>query len=74
MQHFLVDAADGQYSVFGAQTRSHKDLNQLVKFHETIPVSKNGTKLVQPIGTVGGNQASLENYVDEEDELEDADV
>ena len=34
-KHFLVDAADGQYNVCGAQTRCHKDLNTLVKFHGT---------------------------------------
>lgn len=64
-KHFLVDAADGQYNVCGAQTRCHKDLNTLVKFHETIPVSKNGTKLSKAIGTAGGNEDSLAAYVDE---------
>lgn len=64
-KHFLVDAADGQYSVFGAQTRSHKDLNTLVKFHETIPVSKSGTKLTKALGNVGGNEDSLSGYLDD---------
>jgi SH2 domain-containing protein 4A len=58
-KHFLVDAADGQYSVFGAQTRSHTSLNTMVQFHNTIPVSKNGTKLTKPVGDDGGNTASL---------------
>eukprot|EP00041_Stephanoeca_diplocostata_P009240 m.140430 g.140430 ORF g.140430 m.140430 type:complete len:444 (-) comp17664_c0_seq1:173-1504(-) len=58
-KHFLVDAADGQYSVFGAQTRSHASLNTMVQFHGTIPVSKNGTKLVKPVGKAGGNTESL---------------
>lgn len=58
-KHFLVDAADGQYSVFGAQTRSHTSLATMVQFHASIPVSKNGTKLTQPIGKNGGNTDSL---------------
>lgn len=66
-KHFLVDAADGQYNVCGAQTRCHKDLNTLVKFHETIPVSKNGTKLTKAIGDAAGNEQSLEAFIDEVD-------
>lgn len=66
-KHFLIDAADGQYSVFGAQTRSHRDLNTLVQFHATIPVSKNGTKLVKPLGDPNGNHVSLTKLVDDEE-------
>lgn len=66
-KHFLIDAADGQYSVFGAQTRSHSDLNTLVQFHATIPVSKNGTRLTRPIGRECGNLESLCNLVEEEE-------
>lgn len=62
-KHFLVDAADGQYSVFGAQTRSHVSLASMVEFHNSIPVSKNGTKLVKPIGSEGGNLASLRKLI-----------
>lgn len=67
-QHFLIDAADGQYSVFGAQTRSHTDLNTLVGFHGSIPVSKNGTRLVKPIGNAAGNISSLSGLIEDEEE------
>eukprot|EP00052_Salpingoeca_macrocollata_P005338 m.46898 g.46898 ORF g.46898 m.46898 type:complete len:457 (-) comp14816_c1_seq1:31-1401(-) len=56
-KHFLVDAADGMYSVFGAQAREHKDLNTLVRFHQAIAVSKSGTKLTKPIGDINGNRS-----------------
>jgi SH2 domain-containing protein 4A len=64
-KHFLIDAAEGQYSVFGAQTRSHKDLNSLVQFHEKIPVSKSGVKLTKGIGEADGNELSLSAYLEE---------
>eukprot|EP00042_Codosiga_hollandica_P054099 m.724706 g.724706 ORF g.724706 m.724706 type:complete len:117 (-) comp58838_c0_seq7:232-582(-) len=55
-KHFLVDYTDGQYNVFGgANSRSHSDLATLIKFHESIPVSKTGTKLTKPIGDPRGN-------------------
>jgi len=65
-KHFLIDAADGQYSVFGAQTRSHSDLNSMVQFHGTIPVSKNGTKLTKPVGHPEGNLESLDALIEED--------
>jgi SH2 domain-containing protein 4A len=64
-KHFLVDAAEGKYSVYGAQTRSHKDLNTLVSFHESIPVAKSGTKLTKAMGKAGGNEDSLAAYLEE---------
>lgn len=64
-KHFLIDAAEGQYSVYGAQTRSHKDLNTLVSFHESIPVAKSGTKLAKAMGGADGNEESLAAYLDE---------
>eukprot|EP00039_Didymoeca_costata_P024748 m.11331 g.11331 ORF g.11331 m.11331 type:complete len:438 (-) comp4421_c0_seq1:101-1414(-) len=64
-KHFLIDAGEGQYSVFGAQTRSHKDLNTLVKFHENIPVSKSGTRLTMAVGNPSGNEDSLAAFLEE---------
>eukprot|EP00049_Salpingoeca_infusionum_P027691 m.33778 g.33778 ORF g.33778 m.33778 type:complete len:460 (+) comp9671_c0_seq2:410-1789(+) len=56
MKHFLVDASDGMYKVFGAQTsRAHNDLMTLISFHMSVPVSKTGTKLTVPVGNPGGN-------------------
>lgn len=59
IKHFLIDAADGKYSVFGAQAREHTDLNTLVQFHFSIPVSKSGTMLTEPVGDPAGNLDSL---------------
>lgn len=64
-KHFLIDAAEGHYSVYGAQTREHKDLNSLVQFHEKIPVSKSGVKLTKSIGDADGNELSLAAYLEE---------
>eukprot|EP00047_Mylnosiga_fluctuans_P004013 m.232261 g.232261 ORF g.232261 m.232261 type:complete len:492 (+) comp12327_c0_seq1:38-1513(+) len=49
-KHFLIDAVEGNYSVFGVEARAHPDLNTLIKFHENFPVSKTGVKLTKAIG------------------------
>ena len=38
-----------------------------VTWPETIPVSKNGTKLTKAIGDAAGNEQSLEAFIDEVD-------
>eukprot|EP01147_Barroeca_monosierra_P002605 gene2605-5512_t len=59
-KHFLVDASEGEYKVFGAQTsRSHSDLATLIAFHQSRPVSKSGTKLSVPVGSARGNISAL---------------
>lgn len=54
-KHFLVDSqADGRYSVYGSQSsRTHVDLVTLVKFHQTVAVSKTGVMLTVPVNFQG---------------------
>lgn len=49
-KHFLIDSPDGKYIVCGVQSsRGHKDLNTLIQYHGSIPVSKMGTTLNRPL-------------------------
>eukprot|EP00056_Hartaetosiga_gracilis_P014338 m.240325 g.240325 ORF g.240325 m.240325 type:complete len:459 (+) comp14874_c0_seq1:43-1419(+) len=55
-KHFLIDASEKKYKVFGSQSsRDHADLQTLVSFHQSKAVSKTGTKLTQPIGVLNNN-------------------
>eukprot|EP00730_Choanoeca_flexa_P000638 TRINITY_DN10279_c0_g1_i3.p1 TRINITY_DN10279_c0_g1~~TRINITY_DN10279_c0_g1_i3.p1 ORF type:complete len:513 (+),score=134.25 TRINITY_DN10279_c0_g1_i3:73-1611(+) len=55
-KHFLVDASDGKYSVFGAQTNHvHTSLSTMIAFHKKMAVSKTGTVLSVPVGDPRGN-------------------
>ncbi|EDQ84294.1 uncharacterized protein MONBRDRAFT_30425 [Monosiga brevicollis MX1] len=60
-KHFLVDASDGKYSVFGAQSNAtHMSLSRLVAFHKKVAVSKTGTMLTEPVGELQGNASLLQ--------------
>ena len=40
-------------------SRTHSDLSTLVRFHQSIAVSKTGTRLTNPVGAKTGNRSII---------------
>lgn len=54
-KHFLIDTSDNSYQFFGHNQIAHASLADLVKFHQTKPISGIGKELLlKPCGQKDG--------------------
>lgn len=63
-KHFLIDTSDHSYQFFGHNQIAHASLNDLVKFHQSRPVSGiGGELLLKPCGQKDGDEPDYKELV-----------